>query len=134
MVFPVASNTPVDASESHEIEKLFSIDDTEHISQRVIEDQCNSLRFALFTYRQIMRSNPVYGKDASRGAEFDWIDEPRFKDHASTVPNANNWADYTQSYLDLFGGVTVPSLVQNMSLYQSDNATCLSHFLSEEDG
>ncbi|MEL7013878.1 MAG: hypothetical protein AAFO72_11430 [Pseudomonadota bacterium] len=89
---------------------------------------------AIFIYRQIMRSNPVYGRDASRGAEFDWIEDLQFSKplQAAVAAREDRALQYIDEYMEAFGSVTVPSMVPNLLLYQSDKATCLRHFKSED--
>ncbi|MEM1176691.1 MAG: hypothetical protein AAGI27_17995 [Pseudomonadota bacterium] len=114
-------------------ERLVSIAETGKTNERFIAIRCDSFRLALFIYRQIMRSNPVDGRDSSRGAEFEWIDDPRFANPPSAFQELfdDETTDYVQEYLDFFGGVAVPTVVPNMPLYQSDKETCLRYFASE---
>lgn len=121
-------------AETPQSHPMISIAETDAADEGLITDRCESFRTAILVYRQILRSNPIYGRDTSRGAMFAWIADPGFSEplKMAVVFRADHAVSYVQEYLDAFGGVTLPTVVPNMSLYQSDKATCVHHFRSED--
>lgn len=114
--------------------RFLSIAETAATGDAFIVDRCESFRIAIAAYRQIMRSNPLYGRNPSQGAEFNWIDDPRFLQplQIALTARTDRTVNHIAEYMDAFGSVSVPSTVPSMSLYQSDKATCLRHFKTED--
>lgn len=85
--------------------------------------RCASFTLALTVYRQIMRSNPVYGRNKDAGAELNWIDgvENWYE------MNSKESVSFIGEYLDAFGPVTVPTAITRMPLYVSDKGFCLKY-------
>ncbi|QFT92648.1 hypothetical protein FIU86_07325 [Roseovarius sp. THAF9] len=94
--------------------------------------RCHGFLHAVRIYRQIMRSNPLHGRDRTHGTEFDWIDDPDFyRPLTKAAQRLDDMERYAQAYLSAFGSIEVPSLVSHTPLYQSDKETCLTRFGSD---
>ena len=89
---------------------------SEHGAQR-----CASFVTALRIYRQIMRSNPVYGRDQDAGLALNWVDDVNTWDGMT----AKDELQFIDEYIDAFGPVTVPTKITEMPLYVSDKSACL---------
>ena len=108
------------------------------ISERLVSEpdfvtaRCHGFLNAVRIYRQILRSNPVHGRDRARGTEFDWIDDADFyRPLTEAAQRLDDMESYEQAYLDAFGSIEVPSLVSHKPLYQSDKESCLTRFGSD---
>jgi hypothetical protein len=89
----------------------------EYLTQR-----CASFVTALQINQQIMRSNPVDGRNANAGLALNWVDDVK----AWNGQTSKEALQFVGAYLDAFGPVTVPTKVTQMPLYVSDKSTCLT--------
>lgn len=90
--------------------------------------RCEGFQRALRIRHQILRSNPLSGRDPSVGAPLDWVLDQKFDFRRKSMTDtsyATAVYDYTRRYLDHFGAVTIPTLIPNRPLYQSDKKTCI---------
>jgi hypothetical protein len=99
------------------------VDNLENSTSKFPALRCASFIMALRVYRQIMRSNPVYGRNQDAGAELNWIDDVENWDEM----NSKESVSFVGEYMDAFGPVTVPTKIAKMPLYVSDEGFCLKY-------
>ncbi|MEL7300163.1 MAG: hypothetical protein AAFM92_07240 [Pseudomonadota bacterium] len=94
------------------------------------ETRCLALKDAVTVYAQIFSANPVYGRDESKRAAFDWAQDLEL---SRVGANKDEKARLITAYLDYFGPVTASSLVPNLDIYQRDKAYCLERFSRSDE-
>ncbi|MEX0351269.1 MAG: hypothetical protein AB3N15_17740 [Paracoccaceae bacterium] len=99
--------------------------------QAFLVARCYSFWLAASIRRQILRSNPVTGKNQEAGSELDWIDDRALYENLAAAAKGYDAADsshYVGDYTQAFGPVTFPSKVHQLGLYKADKVACLDRF------
>lgn len=120
----VANTLPDVTERTSQSMELRPIEDSlEKSTSEFPAQRCASFTLALEVYRQIMRSNPVYGRNQDAGAELNWIDDVE----NWYEMNSKESVSFVGEYMDAFGPVTVPTKITKMPLYVSEKGFCLNY-------
>jgi len=91
-------------------------------------DRCISFTYAIAAYRQIMRSNPVYGKNGTADAELTWGDELLTEIQNAGADIGSGTLRFVDDYMDTFGPVTVPSSIAQLDIVKADKEYCQKRY------
>ncbi len=90
--------------------------------------RCYSFTMAITAYQQIMRSNPVHGRNPNAGQSLNWVSVSgsfeKFSDDALDA-KIDDPLMFMGQYMDAFGPIEVPTSIIETPLYISDKDTCL---------